>query len=287
MSDVKIPEEIAAWMIERGWGEHHDQWHFERRWDYWRALEQNPNVSEDWKAWIRGKFEEANAKGWSRSQFQEGQDGNGEDFLFMHRAMIELIVKEFPQHMHYFRGWATPPTDYTSPLDPVSVPNPEPDRECAPTRKLICDNMLAGIERIENDHSSFSSEDEFGRFIETNMRPTEADPTARSDDERSGIHNYLHGRWSGMSEDLDLGDPRFNIFNTRFWRLHGWIDHQWWRYRQSSGANDNDSEYQAKIGFYKRMMDMKPHLHEFSTFVRSLQVFPSKNAFIDLLAEIE
>lgn len=189
MTDIKIPEEIAVWMIERGWGNHHDEWHFVRRWDYWKALEQNPSIPDDWKEWIRAKFQEAQDKGWKRAEFQEGEDGNGEDFLFMHRAMIELLLKEFPQHIHYFRGWETPPTDYESELDPVPVPTPEPDRECAPTRKLICQNILDGIHRIESEQDTFVSEDEFGRFLETNSRPTEADPTARSDDERSGIHN--------------------------------------------------------------------------------------------------
>ncbi|MBE5179471.1 hypothetical protein O4N82_08075 [Vibrio parahaemolyticus] len=137
MSDVKIPEEIATWMIERGWGDHHDEWHFVRRWDYWESLEQIPNVPDGWKDWIRAKFQEANEKGWTRAEVQEGEDGNGEDFLFMHRAMIELILKEFPQHVHYFRGWETPPTDHESELDLVPVPTPEPNQECAPTRKLI------------------------------------------------------------------------------------------------------------------------------------------------------
>tara|TARA_R110001583_G_C5569875_1_gene401963 strand:- start:224 stop:1093 length:870 start_codon:yes stop_codon:yes gene_type:complete len=288
MSDVKIPEEIATWMIERGWGEHHDEWHFVRRWDYWELLEQNPNVPDRWKDWIRAKFQEANEKGWTQAEVQEGEDGNGEDFLFMHRAMIELILKEFPQHVHYFRGWDSPPTDHESELDPVLVPTPEPNQECAPTRKLICQNMLDGIHRIKNEQGTFASEDEFGRFIETNSRPTEDEPAARSDDARSGVHNYLHGRWSGMSEDLDLGDPRFNIFNTRFWRLHGWIDYQWWRYRFAIGANNNDAQYQSKLGFYKQMMDMRHQRHhEFSAVTKSLQPVTSRNAFADVLAEIE
>lgn len=287
MSDIKIPEEIATWMIERGWGEHHDQWHFERRWDYWKTFEQDPSIPEDWKEWIRGKFQEAQTKGWKRAEFQEGEDGNGEDFLFMHRAMIELIIDRFPHHMHYFRGWETPPVDSASELDPVTVTDPEPTQECHPNKKQICADMLAGIAKIENGHSAFSSDDELGRFIETNMRPTKDDPTARSTDPQTGIHNYLHGRWSGMSADLDLGDPRFNLFNTRFWRLHGWIDHQWWRYRRARGANDTDASYQTKLSFYKKMMDISKHHHEFSAIAKSFVATPSKNVFIDLVAEFK
>ena len=287
MSDIKIPEEIAAWMIERNWGDHHDQWHFERRWDYWEAVEQIPGIPLDLKEWIQAKFKEANDKGWSRAEAQEGEDGNGEDFLFMHRAMIELLVYNFPHHMHYFRGWSTPPTDFTSILDSVSVPSPEPPRECNPKRRLICADLLHGIDRIENDHASFTYEDQFGLFIQTNSKPTADDPLGRTDEKGAGIHNYLHGRWADTSSELDLGDPRVNIFNTRFWRLHGWIDHQWWRYRDSIGADDRNSAYRAKIDFYKNMMEMKMHHHEFSAFVKSFRVTRSMNAFADVLSELD
>lgn len=286
MSDIKIPDEIASWMVERGWGEHHDQWHFERRWDYWHALEQNPNTPDDWKEWIRGKFEEAASKDWKRPEIQEGETGNGEDFLFMHRAMIELILENFPNHFHYFRGWHTPPTDYLSPLDPVQVPEPEPERECHPNRKQICRAMLGAIARIESNHDSFSGDDEFGLFIQTNMRPTPTDPTAQSGDPQTGLHNYLHGRWSGLSTDIDLGDPRVNIYNTRFWRLHGWIDYQWWRLRQNRGLSNADQTYQSKLKFYKAMMDSQVHHHTFANVLKASKILPSRNAFVDLLAEI-
>jgi hypothetical protein len=286
MSDIKVPNEIANWMDKRGWGDHHDQWHWERRWDYWKAMLENPNIPDDWKQWIKDKFSEADTKGWKRAAIQEGAQGNGEEFLFMHRAMIDLLVGDFPQHYHFFRGWHTPPTDHASVLDPVPVPNPEPTGECAPTKKLICDNMLAAIAKIEGQFDTFTDDDAFGRFIETNLRPTATDPLARSADKQTGIHNYLHGRWSGMSADLDLGDPRFNIYNTRFWRLHGWIDHQWWLFRQAKGSDDSDASYQKSLDHYKKMMNMTDHAHhELAPLAEGGDRPASKNAFIDLAAE--
>ena len=177
MADVKIPSNIADWVIARNWGEHHDQWHWERRWDYWEALLNRPTLPPEFRVWIEAKFEEANNKGWARADIQEGQGGNGEEFLFMHRAMIEVIIDEFPHHIHFFRGWHTPPTDHESVLDPVSVPDPEPTRECAPTRRNICVAMLGGIARIESDHDSFETDDDFGLFVETNMRPDTNKPS--------------------------------------------------------------------------------------------------------------
>ena len=286
MPDTRVPNEIADWMMERSWGEHHDQWHWERRWDFWNAVLQRPNLPPGWREWIETKFADAASKGWHRAAFQEGEQGNGEDFLFMHRAMIELLVHEFPQHLHLFRGWEVPPDNYQDSLDPVPVPNPEPKEECAPLRKEICAAKVAGIKAIQTEHNLFSDDDSYGLFVQTQNRPTAADPLARSDDDRTGVHNYLHGRWSGISTDLDLGDPRVNILNTRFWRLHGWIDHQWWRFRQHQNADDTAPEYQSKLRFYKEMMDRKPDhhgVHSFPEVLLSLRKKPSMNAFVDLV----
>jgi hypothetical protein len=33
MPDVPMPEEMIAWMRQRNWSAHHQQWHFVRRWE--------------------------------------------------------------------------------------------------------------------------------------------------------------------------------------------------------------------------------------------------------------
>jgi ATP-dependent helicase YprA (DUF1998 family) len=96
-------------------------------------------------------------------------------------------------------------------------------------------------------------------FIETSWRPFPNVPRRRAADKASGIHNYLHGRFTRASEDLDMGNPEVNIHNQRFWRLHGWIDRAWSVYRTASGRSDNDPVYKAAMEEARHhMMHMAP-----------------------------
>jgi hypothetical protein len=243
MADPRMPQETIDWMTARGWGSHHNQWHFERRWDFWHELARQGNQD------AAEMVAYAKSQGWTRSAIQEGAAGNGDEFLLMHRAMLELLLKNFPQHGHYLRGWNTPPTDPNSVDDPV------------PSGEAFDADRAAGITRIETNSPPFASDDDLGRFIETNLRPAASDPLARSTDRQTGLHNYLHNRWTDPTSDINLGDPTVNIFNARFWRLHGWIDFQWWRYRQAQGLSDSAASYRAGIQRYREMMDRPHHVH--------------------------
>jgi hypothetical protein len=241
VADVRMPDEMIDWMQQRGWGSHHDQWHFERRWDIWHARAARPNAPQ----WILDMVANAAAQGWTRAASQEGEAGNGEDFLFMHRAMFHLLARSFPQHVHTLRGWHTPPQDVVDAEDPVPGADP-------PAFNV---DMAAAITAIEATTSEFVTDDAFGLFLETNYRPVPDNPEARSTDPRTGLHNYLHNRWTEAASDINLGDPRVNIFNRRFWKLHGWIYYFWWRFRAGIGASDADPAYVAKLEAYLEMMD--------------------------------
>lgn len=258
MADERIPEEIVAWMNSKGWGPHHDQWHFERRWDFWHAIASQLGHP----VWVDDLLSEAKSKGWKRSPIQEGEMGNGEDFLFMHRAMFQLLVDNFPQHLHFVRGWQSPPSD------PIDLDDPVPPDEVGsppnPAKGAMNANMASAITKMEARQSPFQSDDEFGLFLETNLRPVPGNPLARSSDPETGLHNYLHNRWSDSTSPINLGDPTVNIFNHRFWKLHGWIDHQWWRFRRAKGLSDSDATYTTKLAFYVQMMNQDAHHHHFA-----------------------
>lgn len=244
MTDLSMPQEMIDWMNSRNWGDHHVEWHFVRRWDFWHALApSNPA--------IQAMVDEAHARGWTRAALQEGEGGSGNDFLHMHRAMLVLLHREFPHHSHYLRGWATPPTNPSDSSDPVS------------SGAAFDSDMALAIVEIESPSlSTFADEDAWALFLETNIRPLPGNPTNRSSDGRTGIHNYMHNRWSNNQSPVNLGDPQVNIFNQRFWRLHGWIDLQWWRLRLMRGLSDSDPMYQSALQFYIQMMDaIHPHPH--------------------------
>lgn len=258
MSDTKIPESVANWIESLNWSEHHDEWHYTRRFDYWPFLAANhpdPAARVEFEAMVAY----AESKGWARADFQEGAPNSGLDFLAMHRAMLMLIRQNFPQYASFFEGWSAIPFDPADASDPV--PGGEPFEEA----------KKSAIEKIGTEPSPLATDDEFGRYVETPIRPTPDDPTNRAQNQELGMHNYFHNRWSIEGSEINLGDPKVNIFNTRFWKLHGWIDRQWAEYRTSVGSDDNDPAYKATIDHYLHMMG---HHHHVAPRVGHLKVRP-------------
>src|SRR5690606_5119025 len=173
MADVRMPADIVSWMQNLNWGEHHDEWHYTRRWDFWPHLAANhpdPEVRQDLTAMVQY----ANAQGWQRAALQEGDVGSGFEFLIMHRAMFHLLLQHFPHTQHLLRGWHTPPQDPADVDD--SVENGVP----------FDADKADGIAIIETAAAHFQTEDQFGLFLETNLRPIPADPTNRDLDLRLG-----------------------------------------------------------------------------------------------------
>lgn len=237
MADIPMPDEIIAWTKANGWGEHHLRWHIERSWDRLPA----------------DAIAEFQKLGWSRAPIQEGEETNGLIFLAMHRVMIGLLTAQFPAHVGLFAGWGTPPTDPNDANDPVS-----PNTVQGTDGPFNADKARA-VQEIEGVPGMFDGDDGFGLFVETAWRPFPNQPKRRVPDAASGIHNYLHGRFSGASDDLDMGNPEVNIHNQRFWRLHGWIDRSWTNYRTATARSDDDPRYKAAMDEARHhMMHMAP-----------------------------
>lgn len=228
---TSMPRPILTFLKSNDWGSHHLEWHTVRNWDRLQPSDQ------EW----------AKRQGWARAELQEGQKGNGLEFLAMHRVMFRILTKSFPQNADLFTGWETPPLDPKDARDPVPNGNP-PDFD---------ENKKAAIDKLQNHLADFKSDDELGLYIETSMRPTADDPTARAKDKGAGIHNYLHNRFSGDSKTVDIGDPSVNLKNRRFWRLHGWIESRWTEFRRLKGLNENDPAYQAALEKGERMLTIK------------------------------
>lgn len=248
MADEHMPQDISAWMTERGWGEHHTQWHFERRWDVWHARAARPDASPDLIQFVRDNV----AKGYKRAPVQEGQSGNGDDFLFMHRSMIIVLLDEFPQYVHLLRGWHLIPTDPADAEDPVPTAP-------SPARGPFHPDKAAGLRKLEFQPEAFASDDSWGLFLQTSDLPAPDKPLAQNPDPQTGAHNYMHNRWSDPASPRPLGSPAVNLFNARFWKLHGWIDYQWFRFRRAKGFEDTDVGYQGKLAAYKKMMAAPHH----------------------------
>lgn len=236
MSDPRLPSEMDDYMRSLGWGEHHDQWHYEQRYDFWRHLAARGDAG------AAQVVAYGDAKGWKRAAHQEGAPGHGLHFLAMHRAMFQLLAERFPQHRPYLAGWPTPPQDPADRDDPV------------PGGVPFAPEKAQGIVVVETQPSRFATDDDFALFLETDLRPTPTDPTNRTPDRQTGLHNWLHNRWTDPDSPVNLGDPTVNIFNARFWRLHGWIDRMWSAYRTARGASDDEPRYRELLDSYRHMM---------------------------------
>jgi len=220
---LRMPKAIMEFEAKHDWGNHHVEWHTVRRWD---LLEE---ASRQW----------AERRGWHRANAQEGAVGNGFEFLAMHRAMIRVLKQEFPRNAALLDGWKTPPTDPRDRADPLP----------AGATDAFDPEMARAIAKLSSDAdlATFRSDDELGRYIESNLRPTSTNPRARAKDKATGIHNYLHVRFMDPESPIDIGDPTVNLGNKRFWRLHGWIDGVWTRYRALKGLPEDEERYRKEI----------------------------------------
>jgi hypothetical protein len=105
----------------------------------------------------------------------------------MHRAMVGTVRDRVPEYPDVFKGSAEIPVASTDD-DPVL---PRPDGG-APTPFWL--QVKQAIARIETDPKSFPSDDELGRFIETNHRPTPAQPFTLTKDLTTGLQILIHAR---------------------------------------------------------------------------------------------
>jgi hypothetical protein len=234
MADPLMPREVRDWMDQLGWGMHHLEWHTERQWD---------RMSGELQSWAQGQ-------GWRRAERQEGTAGNGYDFLLMHRAMLDLLREKFPQHAAYLQGWQSPPTD----------PNDQADPLPGGAQTAFDPDKARAIQAIKGPFTGFANDDDLGRYIETMARPVPGDPYATAQDSATGIHNYLHNRFSDESSPVDMGQPLRNLGNARFWRLHGWIDGCWSAFRKARGFSDSDPKYVSDLAAQK--MHLSGHMPE-------------------------
>jgi hypothetical protein len=222
-----MPPEIVAFEKKQMWGMHHLEWHLTRRWASFVADPKNAAF--------------AKAHHWTKAPRQEGDPGNGMDFLAMHRAMIRTLEAKFPQDASLFQGWTSPPTN---PKDPQ---NPVPDGTPMDPAAL---KAIDTLDHVDQHLADFPTDDDLGRFIETSLG--KSFPGALG---MQGLHNYLHNRLSDPKSKIDMGDPTVNIENKMFWRLHGWIDAVWTKYRAAKGEKETDPGYAKALGDAEKMMN--------------------------------
>ncbi|MET0343941.1 MAG: hypothetical protein ABW252_23200 [Polyangiales bacterium] len=237
--DVTLPPQVLDWMKDTQHAEAHDGWHLVRRWDQGCRKSNAPaqGCSAAQRLLNQGLW---------RADIQQGAPGDGLAFLMAHRHMIEMLKETFPKHAGLFSGFKQIPKTKAHPE------NPMPWKNISWTQSN--QRGFEILENIERNLSMFASEDELGHFIQGSIRWTPQNPSTFVSQTGSGLHGALHGQWTVIGSPIALINQAVDVRNFSFWKLHGWIDDIWERYRVAKGQKRTDADYQ-KI-HYEQCMEM-------------------------------
>lgn len=243
--DVLMPQPVLDWINEHGLNEAHDAWHATRRWD------QTCNVSNAPAESCR--FGRALvAQNLFRAEYQQGAPGAGLAFLHMHRHMLLMFKAAFPTHLELFRSWTHVPRSADDPE------NTMPWRELTWT----ADNLVGFdiLENIEQHIGMFPTEDDLGNFMESTFRWTPEDPTVAKGMPGAAMHGAIHREYSVRGSPANMGSPATSLPNYTFWKLHGFIDDVWERYRAAKDLAVDD-EYREIQRWECRLMYYLSPMH--------------------------
>jgi hypothetical protein len=220
--DLIVQPEVMAFMTARKWQAAHFEWHSIRRC--------NGGFSQS-------RIDICKFTDMIPSDQECASDGDGYQFFVVHRHMIQALKQRFPSHIEQFTGF---------PRFPQSAEDLPPQwRDAMPfNAQTIANGKIADeIEKPEN-LSRFSSEGAFGRWIQC-FAP-----------QSSGLHADLHFKWvRSRNTEHGLGNQETNLDNYLFWKMHGWIDDVWEKYRKAKGLGADDPKLKQDLITQCREMD--------------------------------
>lgn len=217
--DAIVQPEVIQWMEENYWQEAHFQWHQIRRCGNNRPPGSDPGVVDICQ--YTELLPEAN-------ECENAQDGY--EFLVMHRHMIQTLKQLWPDHADLFSAWERFPSreDY-----------PEIVQEYF---SEWGDSILAQAEiadNIEDNLDMFDNEGELGMWLQCGSLTRFS---------FANLHAALHfNGFPPRNQSHSVANGRRNLDSFIFWKLHGWIDNVWERYRRAKGLTDDDPELQQEM----------------------------------------
>lgn len=206
--DLVVPKAVLTWMHDRVWEQSHDAWHNVRR-----CRGGIPGLTGGGTTALCTTHKELIA---THQECSDAEDGY--QFLVMHRHMMQSLRQAFPSHPELFQGF--PHFPYAA----TDVPEEWRGRWGTGWAANIKTTAMT-LEDIENKLSMFPTEGDLGKFIQCGGMASGA----------SSIHGALHFKWVVNESPYSLGKQTVNIDNHMFWKLHGWIDQIWERYRVAKG----------------------------------------------------
>jgi len=156
--------------------------------------------------------------------------GDGYQFLLFHRHMLQSLKALWPKHAADFAGFAKFPTTKADLMAPWN--SADPNWGANKTQILAAADIGDNIDKPEN-LAKFPTEGALGHWLQCNVG---AKPLADSPNEPYiGLHFNLHDQWARQGSAHGLNDGQVNVTNYMFWKLHGWIDNVWEKYRVAKG----------------------------------------------------
>ena len=222
-TDTVVQPPVLAWMQAHVWESAHFEWHSIRRCTAGTSQSKINICSHT-------ELIPANQECLS--------DGDGLEFLAMHRHMLQSLKQLWPKHQEQFTGFAKFPQSASD------VPAEWRDAWSSFSSQELANAKIADeIDKPEN-LAKFASEGAFGRWLQC-QAPS-----------YSGLHGALHFKWVRTQNTTHgLGNQLTNIDNYMFWKLHGWIDNVWEKYRVAKGLAPDDQALKDQLASQCYQMD--------------------------------
>ena len=219
--DLTVQPEVLSWMQSHFWEAAHVEWHAIRT----CSLPGGPRGS---------KVNICQFTDMIPTDQNCQSSGDGYQFLLFHRHMLEALKQLWPKHSEQFSAF---------PRFPQSAEDVPAQWRSAWQKFNSTDLANAKIaEEIDKPENLalFPNEGALGFWLQCNMGATIAGFSLKS----GGLHGDLHAHWVRQGNtDHGLGNTSSNVDNYMFWKLHGWMDNVWEKYRTAKGLKRTDPKY--------------------------------------------
>jgi hypothetical protein len=266
--DTTFQPEVLQWMSDNKWPGAHVIWHAVRTCagtmtsdGLLRPLGY-PNLCKDYPVLIPKDQTCATS-------------GDGYQFLLFHRHMLQTLKQLWPKHAADFDGFPKFPTKSEE------LPTMWKDEPNFMWSAQVLEAAAIG-DNIEQHLDKFPDEGVLGYWLQCQSglgKPA----FVPADFPYVGLHFDLHGKWArspGTAHGLNNG--QVNVTNYMFWKLHGWIDKVWEKYRVAKGLTTAGSPQMEK---YKR--DMVQACNEMDIEQAILKSTPGSGPVLDCPPDVD
>ncbi len=222
-TDATVQPEVIKWMEDNAWQEAHFVWHQVRRC--------GTGFGGGGAVIDPCKFPEMKPE---QNECAGPQDGY--EFLVMHRHMIQALKELWPNHTEQFTGWSMFPSrnDYPDILQQYFSEWPSSVR---------ADAALAdGISSMSREEilQRWPTEGHFGQWIQCGSLGGTIGAAS--------LHGALHfNGYPRNNQAHSVANQRRNLDAYLFWKLHGWIDTVWEKYRVATQSDPGDSKLKTEL----------------------------------------